>query len=173
MGGRRAKPRRRHANSSRSEEHTSELQSRRDLVCRLLLEKKTAAGAVWLEPARPIAYRFYPGWIRTEYSDVARHLKDFTVLSQDEIATLEKHHAENPGSRASNKDLAKAVTDLVHGSGATADAMRASDILFCGDLAGISESTFNEIVRELPIFFFTNAAFTGAYTLSLHDALPI
>src|SRR5438874_6990762 len=29
-------PRRRH----RSEEHTSELQSRRDLVCRLLLEKK-------------------------------------------------------------------------------------------------------------------------------------
>src|SRR6266576_1437260 len=26
-------------NSSRSEEHTSELQSRRDLVCRLLLEK--------------------------------------------------------------------------------------------------------------------------------------
>src|SRR5690349_23023723 len=27
--------------SARSEEHTSELQSRRDLVCRLLLEKKT------------------------------------------------------------------------------------------------------------------------------------
>src|SRR6266496_1706945 len=28
------------ANALRSEEHTSELQSRRDLVCRLLLEKK-------------------------------------------------------------------------------------------------------------------------------------
>src|SRR5690349_24569986 len=28
------------ARTSRSEEHTSELQSRRDLVCRLLLEKK-------------------------------------------------------------------------------------------------------------------------------------
>src|SRR5690349_22516730 len=28
------------AQGSRSEEHTSELQSRRDLVCRLLLEKK-------------------------------------------------------------------------------------------------------------------------------------
>src|SRR5690349_25040442 len=33
-----ATPRRRHLD--RSEEHTSELQSRRDLVCRLLLEKK-------------------------------------------------------------------------------------------------------------------------------------
>src|SRR5690349_23685532 len=30
----------RHSRSLRSEEHTSELQSRRDLVCRLLLEKK-------------------------------------------------------------------------------------------------------------------------------------
>src|SRR5204863_5083564 len=30
--------------TNRSEEHTSELQSRRDLVCRLLLEKKKAAG---------------------------------------------------------------------------------------------------------------------------------
>src|SRR6201989_1953987 len=30
----------------RSEEHTSELQSRRDLVCRLLLEKKTQIGII-------------------------------------------------------------------------------------------------------------------------------
>src|SRR6266576_6864616 len=30
----------RRSTSARSEEHTSELQSRRDLVCRLLLEKK-------------------------------------------------------------------------------------------------------------------------------------
>src|SRR5690349_23968150 len=33
-------PRRRRSGTGRSEEHTSELQSRRDLVCRLLLEKK-------------------------------------------------------------------------------------------------------------------------------------
>src|SRR2546421_11566730 len=32
-------------NSSRSEEHTSELQSRSDLVCRLLLEKKKNANS--------------------------------------------------------------------------------------------------------------------------------
>src|SRR5690349_22127753 len=32
--------RRRDPDAQRSEEHTSELQSRRDLVCRLLLEKK-------------------------------------------------------------------------------------------------------------------------------------
>src|SRR5438874_9904452 len=32
------------AHGGRSEEHTSELQSRRDLVCRLLLEKKNKNG---------------------------------------------------------------------------------------------------------------------------------
>src|SRR5438874_10302394 len=36
----RARVRARHSRPPRSEEHTSELQSRRDLVCRLLLEKK-------------------------------------------------------------------------------------------------------------------------------------
>src|SRR5690349_22805910 len=37
---RRRRPDVRRGQRSRSEEHTSELQSRRDLVCRLLLEKK-------------------------------------------------------------------------------------------------------------------------------------
>jgi tyrosyl-tRNA synthetase len=42
------------------------------------------------------------------------------------------------------------VTELVHGPIATAEAVRASEILFGGDLAGVSESTFNEIVGEVP-----------------------
>src|SRR2546428_8185195 len=39
-------------NGSRSEEHTSELQSRSDLVCRLLLEKKKQYFAVVTQAAR-------------------------------------------------------------------------------------------------------------------------
>src|SRR2546421_2703741 len=39
----------------RSEEHTSELQSRSDLVCRLLLEKKKKQDAVGERNARPSA----------------------------------------------------------------------------------------------------------------------
>jgi tyrosyl-tRNA synthetase len=111
---------------------------------------KTVAGAVWLDPARTSIYRFYQYWIRTDDRDVVRYLKYFTFLSQDEIASLEKQHTENPGARAAHKALGKAVTDLVHGSSATAEAIRASEILFGGDLAGISEATFNEIVGEVP-----------------------
>src|SRR2546429_2102442 len=39
--------------SPRSEEHTSELQSRLHLVCRLLLEKKTNFGLVKINPLAP------------------------------------------------------------------------------------------------------------------------
>src|SRR2546428_8195450 len=41
--------------SSRSEEHTSELQSRSDLVCRLLLEKKKRAMSRRVTPSRAAA----------------------------------------------------------------------------------------------------------------------
>src|SRR5690349_22189330 len=41
----------------RSEEHTSELQSRRDLVCRLLLEKKKKRVSAGM--TRPISYSVF------------------------------------------------------------------------------------------------------------------
>src|SRR5438445_8728144 len=44
--------RRRTRAPARSEEHTSELQSRQYLVCRLLLEKKKKGGASWCAESR-------------------------------------------------------------------------------------------------------------------------
>jgi len=123
---------------------------------------KTVAGAVWLDPSRTSVYKFYQYWIRTDDRDVIRYLKFFTFLGQEEIAALEKQHTENPGARIAHKALAKAVTDLVHGSDALAEAMRASEILFGGDLAGVSETTFNEIVGEVPTKEFAKAELDGA-----------
>jgi tyrosyl-tRNA synthetase len=111
---------------------------------------KTEAGALWLDPKRTSVYRFYQFWINTADRDVVRYLKFFTFLPTEEIETLEKGHAENPGAREAHKALAKSVTDLIHGPSATQEAMRASEILFGGDLKGISETTFNEIVGEAP-----------------------
>jgi tyrosyl-tRNA synthetase len=111
---------------------------------------KTVAGAVWLDPKKTSVYRFYQFWINSDDRDVARYLKYFTFLSREEIEALEKGHAANPGEREAHKALAKAVTDLIHGPNATQEAIRASEILFGGELAGISETTFNEIVGEVP-----------------------
>src|SRR4029077_6454984 len=43
----RRRRRRRHADDDRSEEHTSELQSHLNIVCRLLLEKKNSKNCSW------------------------------------------------------------------------------------------------------------------------------
>jgi tyrosyl-tRNA synthetase len=111
---------------------------------------KTVAGAVWLDPKRTSVYKFYQFWINTDDRDVIRYLKFFTFLSKEEIEALEKKHVENPGSREAHRALARAVTDLIHGANATAEAIRASEILFGGELKGIAEGTFNEIVGEVP-----------------------
>src|SRR5205814_1160491 len=97
---------------------------------------KTESGAVWLDVKKTSVYKFYQFWIRTDDRDVIRYLKFFTFFSQDEIAALEKQHQENPGARTAHKTLAKEVADLVHGSEATTEAMRASEILFGGELSG-------------------------------------
>ena len=111
---------------------------------------KTVKGAIWLDLNRTSAYRFYQFWIRTDDRDVIRYLKFFTFLSREEIEALERQHNEKPEARTAHKALAKAVTDLVHGGDATAEAMRASEILFGGGLDGISEATFKDIVNEAP-----------------------
>jgi tyrosyl-tRNA synthetase len=122
---------------------------------------KSLGGAIYLDSAKTSVYRFYQFFIRTDDRDVIRYLKFFTFLSQEEIAELERQHNENPGARTAHKALAKAVTDLLHGPAATAEALRASDILFGGELAGVSESTFNEIVGEVPTKEFQRAQLGG------------
>jgi tyrosyl-tRNA synthetase len=111
---------------------------------------KSAAGAIWVDPLKTSVYRFYQFWIRTDDRDVLRYLNYFTFLSRQEIAALAELHSAGPESRLAHKALAKAMTDLVHGPSATAEALRASEILFGGALEGIAESTFNEIVGEVP-----------------------
>ena len=123
---------------------------------------KTVSGAVWLDPERTSVYRFYQYWIRTDDRDVIRYLKFFTFFSPEEIAGLETQHTENPGARVAHKALAKAVTELVHGPTATSEAIRASDILFGGELAGVSETTFNEIVGEVPTKALEKSQLDGA-----------
>jgi tyrosyl-tRNA synthetase len=111
---------------------------------------KSAAGAVWLDARKTSVYRFYQFWIRTDDRDVARYLKLFTFLGREEIESLCAQHQARPEARAAHKALAAAMTDLIHGPAATAEAIRASEILFGGGLEGIAESTFNEIVGEVP-----------------------
>jgi tyrosyl-tRNA synthetase len=111
---------------------------------------KTEAGAVWLDPKKTSVYKFYQFWINTNDKDVIRYLKYFTFLPCEEIQRLENLPDENRGTREAQKALAKSVADLIHGESATQEVVRASEILFGGELKGITETTFNEILGEVP-----------------------
>jgi tyrosyl-tRNA synthetase len=111
---------------------------------------KSESGNVWLDARRTSVYRFYQFWINSEDAVIVRYLKFFTFLEQAEIDALATQHAEKPESRAAHRALARVLTSLVHGESACGEAIRASEILFGGGLEGISETTFNEIVGEVP-----------------------
>ena len=131
---------------------------------------KTASGTVWLDPKRTSPYRFYQFFMQAEDADVVKLLKVLTFLSPEEITALETEVTANPGARAAQKALARALTLTVHGESAFADALRASEIMFGGGLEGVSEAVFRDVVGEVPTKDLPRATLDGA-GLPLTDLL--
>jgi tyrosyl-tRNA synthetase len=138
------------------------------LVCPLVTKAdgtkygKTAAGTVWLDPKRTSPYRFYQFFVQADDADVIKLLKVLSFVPRSEIEHLEAEHAKNPGPRAAHKRLARELTTLVHGKSACDDAMRASEIMFGGELQGVSEAVFQDVVGEVPTKSVDKAALAGA-----------
>ena len=74
---------------------------------------KTAAGAVWLSPAKTSPFDFYQYWVNTEDQDVIRFLRLYTFLPLEEIAGMEG--LEGQELNACKTVLAFEVTMLTHG----------------------------------------------------------
>ena len=122
---------------------------------------KTESGAVWLDVNRTSIYQFYQFWVRVDDRDVVRYLKYFTFLSREEVEELASQHEAEPHARIAHKALAREVTALVHGEEAVTEAIRASEILFGGELEGITEATFREVAGEVPTCELSTDRFGG------------
>jgi tyrosyl-tRNA synthetase len=123
---------------------------------------KTAAGAVWLDPKKTSPYRFYQFFVQTDDADIVKLLKTLTLLDKNKIDGLEAQTKSDPAARAAQLALARELTTLVHGESACADAMRASEIMFGGNLDGVSEEIFKDVVGEVPTKDLEKAKLTGA-----------
>ena len=128
---------------------------------------KTATGTVWLDAKKTSPYRFYQFFIQLDDADAIKILKMLSFATQPQVAELEQQHTANPGARAPHKFLARELTELIHGKPAAEDAMRASEILFGGELKDIAESTFNEIVGEVLSIPITASRFGDNYSLNV------
>jgi tyrosyl-tRNA synthetase len=111
---------------------------------------KTASGAVYLDAKKTSPYRFYQFFIQLEDADVMKIVRMLSFADQAKVAELQQQHTSNAGARAPHKFLARETTELVHGKTAADDAVRASEVLFGGGLEGLAESTFNDLLGEVP-----------------------
>jgi tyrosyl-tRNA synthetase len=81
---------------------------------------KTAAGAVWLDPAMLSPWDYWQFWRNAEDSDVERFLKLFTRLPLEEVARLAA--LQGAELNEAKKTLATEATALLHGRAAADEA---------------------------------------------------
>ncbi len=108
---------------------------------------KSESGNVWLDPTMTSPYQFYQFWLNANDADCPRLLRVFTLLSREEIESLEQAHAEAPHLRIMQKALAKDVTSRVHSAQAYETAVAASEILYGkGTFEALQGMSDNEIL---------------------------
>jgi tyrosyl-tRNA synthetase len=111
---------------------------------------KTEAGTVWLDADLTKPYEFRQFWLNVDDRDAVKYLKFFTFLDRPRIAELEDATKGQPESRLAQRALAREVTRLVHGESAAAEAERAAEKLFKGDLASMSEGELLQVFSSVP-----------------------
>jgi tyrosyl-tRNA synthetase len=114
--------------------------------------KSESGTSVWLDGARTSPYQFYQFWINTTDDDVDKYLKFFTWLSLDEIAALMARHDQAREKRLAQRELARLVTEWVHGAEAARDAVKASETIFAGlaDVGGLAGNVLELVLAEVP-----------------------
>src|SRR5262245_29182655 len=163
----------------RSEEHTSELQSLRHLVCRLLLEKKKprAPRTSSASPAAQSASAASDGaGTRTSSQPAAGPRSPETRSRRGASHAAEP--AERPRPKRAAASTAKPASSTASDSG-TAAMLRSTEAgasRWNGPArSGASEhcAATEAAIASSRRFFFNDTAPAEIYTLSLHDALPI
>jgi len=111
---------------------------------------KTASGSVWLSAERTSPYRFYQFWYNAEDRDVINYLKYFTWLDAQTIAELETAVREKPEQREAQRRLAREMTRATHDETALGKAEQASQVLFGGEVAGLTGAEVADIFADVP-----------------------
>jgi tyrosyl-tRNA synthetase len=115
---------------------------------------KSEGGNVWLDPAMTSPYKFYQFWLNLSDEEAVKFIKIFTLLSKEEIESIEKEHAAAPHERALQKALSKDITIRVHSEEEYHNAVKASEILFgkstTEDLKNLNEATLLSVFEGVP-----------------------
>lgn len=112
---------------------------------------KTEEGALWLNPDNTSVYTFYQFWLNTGDQDVIDHIKIFTLLSKEEVESLQRQHEADPAAREAQKVLAREVTKIVHGQERMEAAERVTKVLFgTTSVAELADHDLEMLAKEIP-----------------------
>ncbi|MDO4557996.1 MAG: tyrosine--tRNA ligase [Planctomycetia bacterium] len=111
---------------------------------------KTEKGALWLNPDRCSPYTFYQYWINVPDEDIGKPLRYFTDFTSEEVAAMEADHAADPGKRGVQRQVAAALTRLVHGDSGLESALRATQIFFGAEIDRLTDAELGEIFADVP-----------------------
>ncbi len=132
---------------------------------------KTESGAIWLSADRTSPYAFYQYWVNVADEDAGKCLRFLTELEREEIESLDKAREEEPHKRQSQKRLAEALTELVHGKQGVESALRATDIFFGGEIDNLSDKQLIEIFADVPSQELSRDRLVADGGLNIVDAL--
>ena len=130
---------------------------------------KTESGTVWLSAERTSPYQFYQYWFNVDDADVSKCLRFLTECPMEEIDALDVSRQEKPQERASQKRLAGALTELLHGAEGLAKAQLAAQILFGAEITSLSDAELSQIFADVPGVSLERARLDAG--LALLDAL--
>jgi tyrosyl-tRNA synthetase len=122
---------------------------------------KTESGNIWLTPERTSPYAFYQFWVNASDADIPKYLRTFTFLSHEDISKLEAEHTANPGARAAHRALAQHMTELLHGADGLAQAQKATDALFSGNVSDLDRASIADLFGSAPSTALTKNKLAG------------
>jgi tyrosyl-tRNA synthetase len=111
---------------------------------------KTAGGSVWLDPERTSPYQFRQFWVQTDDAVVGDYLLRFSLRPVEDLRGVIAEHAAAPQLRVAQRQLARELTELVHGREAADATEAAAEVLFGGDPTTASEAALSVVAREVP-----------------------
>jgi tyrosyl-tRNA synthetase len=122
---------------------------------------KTESGSVWLDPGLTSPFRFYQFWINADDADVARYLRFFSLASRSDIEDLEEAARTEPQGRAAQRALAVEVTRRTHGETGLARAVKATEVLFGGEIDGLAAEEVADVFSDVPSSTLPGTALEG------------
>lgn len=101
---------------------------------------KSEKGAIYLDKTMTSPYEMYQYLLNQSDSDVIKLLKVFTLLSKQEIESIESQHFANPTARIAQNALANYVVKDIHNEEELNNAIEISKKLFGGDISNLKAS---------------------------------